>query len=383
MQNFAWNISFSYNNLSFVPANYFTNTTYGPHDIIYSFTITSPAASFANLTVRSTTPNCPVSASLVFTAVNQTKTFYYSCNTILAVGNIQPTISITTSSTGYVLNSMYWSVIPSIPWLTGSTGAIGPIGATGSIWLQGIKGNTGSIGPIGLIWSTGSIGATGSVDIQWSVNNLILSISGGLSSPAPSVSYSGITIQGFFDILQSNYDLPSYRLVLHLNAFWSLDGAFPDIVLTGTGLFINSAVSIFDPSDPRIVLTLIRQNSGDILSCGWYGVNIIPSLIQWLSGGAYPNSVDIGTAFELTGCPGYKPTTPLTISGSLGNTGTSFVPPSASGMYIGLTYTDSTGATYFDMNALFLIAIYLSWILAIFYSFFLLYKRTILWKKSR
>jgi hypothetical protein len=74
-----------------------------------------------------------------------------------------------------------------------------------------------------------------------------------------------------------------------------LEGSEPDIVLTDTGVYVSSAISISDFSDPRINLVLKRYDNGSITPCGWYGIEIPSSLIQGIISEINPNSTDIST----------------------------------------------------------------------------------------
>lgn len=57
---------------------------------------------------------------------------------------------------------------------------------------------------------------------------------------------------------------------------------------------------------------------------------------------------------------------------------TPFVAPSASGSYLAVTYKDSTtGATYIDFYALLWLLVYISGALALFYSFYKLFKKAL------
>lgn len=61
-------------------------------------------------------------------------------------------------------------------------------------------------------------------------------------------------------------------------------------------------------------------------------------------------------------------------STNTGTTGSGFVPPTASGSYMAITYKDSvTGATYVDLYALFYLLVYASGVSAVFYGLFRLY----------
>lgn len=71
-------------------------------------------------------------------------------------------------------------------------------------------------------------------------------------------------IRGFFDNYKASYDLPSWNVVLHLNApADTLD--VQDLTITGTGLQIFSAIPIDDISDPRIVFNIRRITEGDTI----------------------------------------------------------------------------------------------------------------------
>ncbi len=288
------------------------------------------------------------------------------------------------SSTGYYITvqptftvgnfTVFWTDSMGTQW---DIWNIGATGATGPIWPIWPVGATGSIWPQGIQWIQGN---TWSVNIQGTVNSIILNSSGSVWSAWTNISYSGVVLDWYFNNFSFQYNQPSFNIVLHLNAFWVINDP-SSIVLTDSGMEVASTISINDFSDPRIVLSIKRIINGSESVCGWYWLEIPSSLIQWFTTDILPNLNSISFGYEVVWCEWYNQTTPI----FTGSTGTGFTPPSASWSYIALTYKDDlSGATYFDMNALFLISIYLSWILALFYAFFTLFKNKILWsRKSR
>lgn len=252
----------------------------------------------------------------------------------------------------------FWNSPFTINW----TDAITP-GPQGATWSTGA---TGSIGPQG---------ATGSVIIDGTISQLNLTLSGGITSPIQSnsfPSYSGVVLNGYFNTQKFHYDSPSFNLILYLNAFGDLSSSFYDVILVGTGwLEFTNAVTIQDVSSPRIVLTISRTDPLYVIECGWYGVEVPPSLIQWFSGWALPNPQSIGTAFEVTWCPWYDDDTPPTFILTWSTLSGSFVPPSASGFYIPIL-TEQYWITYLDWPWIITLSVFLiglSFLLMLFYNF--------------
>ena len=327
-------------------------------------------------------------------------------------------------------------------WSTGSQGIQWLIGATGSIgppWIQGLLWNTGATGPKWNTWSTGAIGSTGSQGIQWptgltwvqwlsitgaigpqwiqwvvgatwstgpqwiqwntwfsggtgsivldgTIGVLNLSLSGWLPvwwSSSPPVSFSWVTLNGYFDHFSFQYDLPSWNIILHLNAFGVIDSwSYPDIVVDKHFEVVN-VVSINDFTDPRLIISVTYWgwNNSSTTACGWYWLGILSSLIQWFTDDILPNNTYLGFGYELVWCPGYKPTDPQTIifSWSLGGwSGATF---DGSGQYLALTKTID-GTIYLDQRSFYMLLLYAFVSLLILYTIFHI-SRTILFWKSR
>lgn len=294
--------------------------------------------------------------------------------------NVANQVSVTISNSGssfYRINAIkttswtlpftiYWdnANTPWPTWPTGATGATGPVGATGATgttWPQGIQWPTGATGAT---WSTGATGATGSVDIQGTVNSITLISSGSVmggtsSSPAfTPLIFSGYVLDGYFSQYQFPYNAPSYVLTLHLNAFGTLVGSEPDIVLTDTWVYVFSTITISDYNDPRIVITLRRHMDGMTTPCWWYWIEIPSSLIQWVIPEIYPNNHEISTGYEVTGCPWYNPTAPATVilSGTLSPASTGAV-LDASGQYLSIV-KQIDGTYYVDQRSVFWLLLY-------------------------
>lgn len=226
------------------------------------------------------------------------------------------------------------------------------INRVGSPWPQWNTGATGATWPMG---ATGATGATG------------------------TFLFSSGAISWYFDTYQASYDLPQWKLTLHLSSPWEISGREPDVEISGTWFYVDSSYQVNDPSDPRIVLTLKNTQFGTGVACGWYNVTVPWSLVQ---GTMFPNANlnDLTTKFEIFGCDGYKTTAPPVYM--LQSQDTPFIPPDQSWSYLALTYKDTTtGATYFDIWSLMYLLVFWSLAIAITYGIFKFLKSIISWKR--
>ena len=123
----------------------------------------------------------------------------------------------------------------------------------------------------------------------------------GATGATGSFLFSSGAISGYFDTLQASYDVPQWKLTLHLSSPGTIEGGESDVILSSTGFYVDSSYQVNDPSDPRIVLTLKNHETGTGVLCGWYNLTVPASLVQGtMWNNANPSSFT--TKFEIYGC---------------------------------------------------------------------------------